>query len=362
MMKRFSAVVLAGLLALPAPTQAQGFNGRARTYMSYLQVRDFVLDSLQVGAVPGDGTQRTLPDGTPVTCGEDYCQYFKSGPDLAVIPFLLDLEMNIWTGITGLRAYTHLRGRDSMGDWQVVWPKMNEPFEMLTAYLEYGRSFYQIRAGRMWQTTGLGLYNYDGGSVRFRLPSNVEIEAYGGLSLVRGLNDTHYTDLISDVESLFPREDAYLGGFHMRVRPFSAFAGSFTYQREQATRSGDLYSERVAASGRVLLDWVTLDGELKWDLATSQANLGKIAASFPLGPGFKASAEYRTYNPFFELWTIWGAFSPVGYDEARGRIDWMASTGRISGYAYGSQRTYGDTGADAPDALPIQSESWRWGV
>ena len=292
--RKLLPLALLGLLALPAQIQAQGFNGRARTYVSYLQVRDLVLDSVQAGAVPGEGVQRTLPDGTAVTCDDEYCQFYRSGDDLAVIPLLLDVEMNVWTGITGLRAYTHVRGRDPLGDWRVVWPRHNEQFEALTAYVEYGRSFYKIRAGRQWQTTGLGLYNYDGGSVALRLPRNLDVELYGGMSLVRGLNDGYYSELIQDVENLFPREDAWLGGVHMRFRPAPAFAGSFTYQREQATRSGDLYSERLGGSIRYLLSDLTLDAEVKYDLAASEINLGKIRATLPLGPGFKASGEFRS--------------------------------------------------------------------
>ncbi|MBT8398569.1 MAG: hypothetical protein HKO65_18795 [Gemmatimonadetes bacterium] len=354
--------VLLGLFLLPTQALGQGFNGRARTYISYLQLRDLVLDSLEEGTVPGDGVQRTLSNGTPVTCGEDYCQYYRSGPELGVAPFLVDLELNAWSGITGLRGYAHVRARDHLGDYRIVWPRADEPFEALAAYIEYGRSFYRIRAGRQWQTTALGLYNYDGGSVHMGLPHNLDLEVYGGISLLRGLNESHYSDLISDVESLFPKEDAWLGGAHLRVRPFPALSGSITYQREEATNSGDLYSERLAASTRILLGPLTLSGELKYDLATRQTNLAKAALAFPMGHGFRASGQVRRYKPFFELWTIWGAFSPVGFDEVRGRLDWIAPTGKLSGYTYGSYRTYDVSTTQIPESLSITDESWRWGL
>ena len=360
--RRLIPSLLLILVLLPAHLQAQGVNGRARTYISYLKVQDFVLDSLEEGTVPGDGVQRTLPDGTSATCGEEYCQYYRSGSPVGVVPFMVDLELNAWTGIPGLRAYTHLRARQPMGDSRIEWPRMDEPFEALTAYVEYGRSFYSFRLGRQWQTTGLGLYNYDGGSVKMRLPAKIDVEAYGGLSLVRGLNDSHYTELISDVESLFPREDAWLGGLNMRIRPIPELAASVTYQREEATHSGDLYSERVAATTRLLFNPLTVDGELKYDLATGETNLAKLAVSVPLGLGFSARGEVRSYTPFFELWTIWGAFSPVGFEEVKGRIDWMAPTGRVSAYAYGSRRSYGDTETEIPATLPITDESWRWSL
>jgi hypothetical protein len=138
---------LLGLLALPTGVDAQGFNGRARTYASALTIRDLVLDSVPASDVPGQGVQRVLPDGTPVTCSATSCQYFRSGEELGVIPILQDLELNVWTGITGLRAYTHVRGRQSVGDWRVVWPRMEEEFEALAAYVEYGRSFLPVAGG-----------------------------------------------------------------------------------------------------------------------------------------------------------------------------------------------------------------------
>jgi hypothetical protein len=360
--RKFLIPTLIFLGLLPSQVEGQGFNGRVRTYVSYLELRDMVLDSLDASTVPGDGVQRTLANGTAVTCGEEHCQYYRSGPELGVAPFLVDLELNLWSGIPGLRAYTHVRARDHLGDFRVIWPKMNEPFETLAAYVEYGRSFYRIRGGRQWQTTALGLYNFDGGSVQMRLPARVTLDVYGGQSLVRGLNESHYTNLISDVESLFPREDAWLGGLHLRARPSPSVSGSFTYQREEATQSGNVYSERVAASTRVLLGAFTLDGELKYDLSAKQTNLAKASVSFPMGSGFKGSAEVRHYTPFFELWTIWGAFSPVGFEEFKTRLDWMASTGLLSLYGYGSYRSYDETFASSPESLPITDESWRLGL
>ncbi len=358
--RKLPLLALMALLALPAQVQAQGINGRARTYVSYIQVRDLVLDSVPEGSVAGEGAQRTLSDGTPVSCGEAYCQYYQSGSSASVIPLLQDLELNAWTGITGLRAYAHLRARAPLGDQ--AWPRSEEEFEALAAYLEYRRSFYRIQAGRIWETTALGFYNYDGGSVALRLPSNLDLSIYGGLSLVRGLNQLHHSDLISAVESLEPREDAYLGGIHARWRPLSSLATSFTYQRERTVHSDELYSERVAGSARVLVRRATVDVEVKCDLATEEVNLARLKVAAPLGAGFRGSGEVRKYVPFFQLWTIWGAFSPVGYKEGRVRLDWTSASGRFGGHAYGSYRQYGDTDAEAPTGYEIRDNSWRTAV
>ena len=352
---------LLGLLAIPEGADAQGFNGRARTYASAFKIRDLVLDSVPAAGVPGEGVQRFLPDGTPVTCSATSCQYFRSGEELGVIPILQDLEVNVWTGVTGLRAYAHVRGRQSVGDWRVVWPRMEEELEALAAYVEYGRSFYRVQAGRIWQTSSLGLYNYDGASAFLRLPRRVDLNVYGGLSLARGLNQLYSTDLISSVEPLGPREDAWLGGFVARWRPIPALAASLTYQREWTTHSGDLYSDRLAGSARLVLDQATVDAELKYDLAGDVVNLGRLGVTVPLGSGFTGRGEVRRYVPFFELWTIWGAFSPVGFDEARLRVDWMSPTGRISAHASGGYQKYGDTGAEPSEGYGIRDDAWRLG-
>jgi hypothetical protein len=278
-----------------------------------------------------------------------------------VIPVLQDLELNFWTGITGLRAYAHLRARKPLGD-RIIWPRSEEPVEALTAYVEYRRAFYRAQAGRIWQTTALGFYNYDGASLTLQLPKGLDLDVYGGRSLIRGLNQPHRSDLISSVEPLGPEENAYLMGVHARWRPIPAVSTSFTYQRESMIQTEDLYSERIAGSARLMVEKATVEAEVKYDLTTEETNLARLSLSRPLGAGFRGTGEVRKYSPFFELWTIWGAFSPVGYEEARARLDWMSPTGRLAGHAYGSYRKYGDTNAEAPDGYGIRDDGYRFAV
>ena len=364
--RKLVLLALLGFLGLPAPSAGQGFgvNGKARTYVSYLQVRDLVQDSVLAALVPGDGTQRTLDDGTRVTCTDAWCRFFRSGSDVGIVPFLQDFELNAWSGIQGLRGYTHfrLRFQPPFGEAD-LWPRMNSDVEALAAYLEYRRSNYMMKAGRMWESTALGFYNYDGGSFQLRLPTQLELNLYGGLSLVRGLNQLYNTDLIGSVEALEPREDAYLFGLHSRWRPFPALATSLTYQRETTTHEGHLYSERIAGSARMLVQKATVDAELKYDLASETTNLARLAVATPLGAGLRASGEIRKYVPFFELWTIWGAFSPVGYEEVRTRVDWMSPTGRFSARGHWSYRVYGDTQTpDLSPTLQVSDDSYRMGI
>jgi len=359
--RRLLLFLLLSMVLVPRTGEAQGINGRARTYVSYLQIRDVVLDSLPEADVTGTGSQRTLADGTNVSCGEEYCQYYRSGPAFEVAPVIQDLVLNAWTDIPGLRGYAHLRARKPLGD-RIIWPRSRKTFEALSAYVEYQRSFVRARAGRIWETTSLGFYNYDGASVFLRLPSRLDLDVYGGRSLLRGLNQGYRTDLVSEVEALGPEENAYLIGVHGSWRPLPAFSGSVTYQRETKVLSDDIYAERIGGSARLLVEAATLDVEVKYDLSKEEMNLVRLSLSRPLAAGFTATAEVKRYSPFFELWTIWGVFSPVGYDEASARLDWMRTDGRLSGHAYGSYRSYADTHAEAPSPYGIRNDSWRLAI
>lgn len=357
--RRAFRFALLGLLLLPTTVAGQGFRGTARTFVSYLQVRDLVQDSVNAATVQGEGIQRRLPDGTRVACVDEFCRYFRSGNTAGIAPLMLDLEVTAWTGVEGLSARVHVRAREPLGD-RKLWPRSEKRFEALSAYLEYRRSVYRVRAGRLWQTTALGFYNYDGGSLHIRGPLQIDLDLYGGLSLVRGLNQYHTTSLISSVEPLPPQNDAYLVGVHARWRPRPWLATSFTYQREDTKGSSSMYSERIGGSARVRVEEATVEMELKYDLATGTTNLAKLRLAMPMGVGLRASGELRKYAPYFDLWTIWGAFSPVGYHEARARLDWTDSSGKASLRAYGGFREYGETEVDAPQAYEIEDHSWRF--
>jgi hypothetical protein len=102
-----------------------------------------------------------------------------------------------------------------------------------------------------------------------------------------------------------------------------------------------------------------VDLELKYDLASESTNLARVRVGAPLVAGLRGSAEFKKYLPYFDLWTIWGAFSPVGYQEGRARLDWTAPDGRFSLRGYGSYRKYGDTETSSSELVDIDDESWR---
>jgi hypothetical protein len=70
-----------------------------------------------------------------------------------------------------------------------------------------------------------------------------------------------------------------------------------------------------------------------------------IRGRIPLDRGFAIEATARRYVPYFELWTIWGFFDPVGYNEGEVLVAWNDGTA-MGATAAASVRRYGETGID----------------
>jgi len=150
----------------------------------WMQLRPYVVDSVPASVVSGSGLQRQREDGTTVTCIDgDYCRWYEnSGTSRDITPFTQDLRLAGWTGVQGLSFHGQLRTRFGSDD---AWPRTEQEIDLLTGYLSYNRSSYQIKAGRMYRSSGLGFYNFDGASLVWKGPGWLWVDAYGGWSLAR---------------------------------------------------------------------------------------------------------------------------------------------------------------------------------
>lgn len=341
---------------LPGAAGAQGVRGRASTNLSLVQFRQVVLDSVPAASVAGEGARRVLADGTRARCDTRQCWFYRSGATVDVVPLIQDVELNAWGGIPGLRAYAYIRLRKPLGEG-ALWPRSDKEFDPLAAYLEYSRPELRARAGRLWRTSALGFYNFDGVDLMVRLPAGVRVHGFAGLSLLRGTDERHTGELLAAVEPFPPDEDAYLLGVETDWRPLPGVAGSVVYQRELRTDRAALYSERIAADAHVLVEGASITLAYKYDLASGATNEARFRVAVPVGTRWSGAAELRRYRPYFDLWTIWGAFAPVGFREARLQLAWNGGP-RASAQLAGAYRDYGDTDADVL-FIPIESEGWR---
>jgi hypothetical protein len=177
----------------------------------------------------------------------------------------------------------------------------------------------RFRAGRQWKTSGLGYFNFDGASALVRR-GGWSFEAYGGWSLARGENEPREIRSLAPIESVPPASREVLIGGEVSYQPNRAAAVRAFYQRE----SGDLglYSERVGADGMFRRGRVSANAEVEVDAALARLNEARLIATITLRPELSFGLSARRHRPFFELWTIWGAFDPVGFDEFGGNINW----------------------------------------
>ncbi len=351
------------LMATPSVMHAQGIRIRGTTTMNFLELRPFVDDSLPFG-VTSAGAQdyRQTATGQLVRCtvGDAWCYFKRSGAVANALPVLQDLDVSAWGLGQGISAHANVRIRGAMGSQPALWPRAEDRFDALSAYLQLDRGKFTARAGRQYATSGLGLYNYDGASLQWRPIPKLTIEGFGGWSLAQGVNESLTTSEIAAVDELPPDRNAYLVGAELRARPTDRSAVHALYQRELRTNRSALYSERVAVDGTWRLSGTSLEGALTQDLSTNQTNELRLRVRAPAIAQTVLSVEARHFRPFFELWTIWGAFAPVGFDEGRLQASWHSTSQLLSFDVHGARRKWQATNAGV-DFQSLRTDGWRVG-
>lgn len=347
---------LVALLAWPAALAAQGYTAEVSVFGSWIELRGLSRDSLPEGAVPGEGLTRRLEDGTIVTCiPDEFCRWLPSGEVESVSLVTEDLRLAIWPGMRGLAGHVHLRGRYGSDGF---WPRSDQKIEALYAYVSWERGDYRVRAGRQFRVNGLGYYNFDGASVLWRGLDPVRIDVYGGWSLARNLNAPRTGSLLEAADEFAPDDRGVVVGVDVTGRLGSAATGAFTYQGEMRDDRRALYSQRIAAALGARWREVAVDLSADYDLAFGELNEASARVAAPLPRGFEAAAQARRYLPHFELWTIWGAFMPVGFEEARFWLGWRSAQAQLRLEGGGAWRRYEEADAGAT-FLGLEEKGWR---
>lgn len=359
---RATAGLLAVLLVAPNPLAAQSVRVTGVTSLQGVDLRPLVEDSVPVAEAVGVGPYRVLPDGRVVRCieGDAVCRFRSSGERVMAGPLVQDLRASAWGLGQGISLHAHARLRETLGTDPVQWPRSGDAFDALEAYLQVDRGALRARLGRQWVVGGLGVYNFDGASLQVRR-GRARIEARLGRSLVAGLNDPVGGSLLGGVDDLPPDEHGRLWGVSAALAVPGGGAVAATWQRVIREDGAALYSDRAALDGSTKLAGVTVDAALAWDLSGQEVNEARLRASKSLAWGLTASAEARRHRPFFESWTIWGVFSPVAFDEARGTLGWRSTDSRLGVTLRGGRREYDETG-EGFSATPLRGDGWRAGA
>ena len=239
---------------------------------------------------------------------------FVSLPETFAAPFTQDLEVSAWgLGVTGLRAYGLFRGRAALGS-ALVWPRSNDHFDALYAYLELDRTSYLLRLGRQQKASGLGWYAFDGLDAGWQPVPAVRVDAYGGRGLARASLDAPNSSAITSLDPLRPDQGAILMGASVSAAPTARSTFSAIYQRELLADRSGLVSERAAFDARVgLASWLYVTGSADADIARRQWGKASVSATWLASRATSVTLEAFQYRPALDLSTIWGVFMPESH-------------------------------------------------
>ncbi len=350
------ALVVAAGGSSPPVLAAQGYRGEARVTGMYLDLQTVVRDSLPESQVPGDGVRRRLADGTIVRCTPgDFCRWYRSGPVESIPVAAQELKFSLWPGIRGLSASFDILTRFGTDSF---WPRSDQDFDLITASVSFDRSQYRVRAGRIFTNNPLGYYNFDGASFLWRGFRPVRLLAYGGWYLAPNVDAPYTSSVFTSAEVIPPVKRGLLFGFDLGVRVDRNMAGNLIYQRVVRTDPVQVYSERLGFSARAQFGSTAVDALATYDLSYTQFNDALLRVNVPVVPTLDVTFQVRHYLPFFELWSIWGAFSPVGFNEGLASLAWRIPNVGLRLEVGGAYRGYEDTHVNASFAN-IKDNGWR---
>jgi hypothetical protein len=363
-MSKAVAIGLLGAVVTATGTpavSAQGYLLRLDTRAQSVAYRGVHLDSIPATAVvTGPDGGLLTPDGRAVSCapGATYCEFYDPGLEQRGGQLVMGLDLSAWGfGVRGLSLRSSARLGLDLGA-EDVWPGTNPAVQLLEGYLDYTHEWISGRAGRQIIRGRLGYTGFDGGSLRVRhAASGLSAETYLGLGLARAVALPVTSPALNPLDDFQPRKRQLVAGADAAWQ-FARGDVRLEYQREVDRDIRNLVSERVAWSADLhpLPGW-HVSGGADYDLArgfwgSADAHLSYAAHHWGLTGGA------RRYRPFFDLWTIWGVFSPVPYTAVDGSF-WLTPIPRLDLHGSGERYRYDDPAANTP-LLPVERTGWRW--
>ena len=350
------------ILCVGHAVAAQSWRLRINAAAQHVEFRGLTSDSVAQAAVtPGPDGGPTF-EGYAVNCAPNgFCYFYRSGPLLSGLPATGGVDLTLWgLGVTGLSV--RISSRTSLDlTGSRIWPGSAEAFTLVEGYAEYLRSNWTFEAGRMLERgrlASMGTSGLDGARATVRLDHDaIEVGAYAGWGFARGsvlLVSSPAVDPLADYQPGTRQVVVgFTGGWHTtRVDLLGE------YRREIDPVTNYIVSERGALSLNVRpAAPVRLAMSTDYDIAMAEWGSADFSAAYT-APRFSATLGARHYRPFFDLWTVWGVFSPVPYNGISGSVS-VSPRQNLQLRARGEWYRYDAAEVSAP-GVELLDRGWRW--
>lgn len=350
-------------LFLPAAASAQGYRLRVDTRVQAAAYRGVTLDSILASdTVTGPNGGPQTPDGYAVTCSSgSYCLFFRPGPRRNGGPLVTTADLSLWgLGVRGLSLRVTARAGADLGGAD-AWPGTDPAVQLLEGYAEYATARYTAQLGRQTVITRFGVTGVDGARLDVRAgPRGLELSGYAGWGLARASALPVTSPALNPLDDFQPRQRQLVAGLTAGWTGARADVRA-SYQREVDTRSDYFVSERLGIDGaiRPAPGW-SLGGGADYDLAAGWWGSAEATLAYAAPDGrVSGSVGLRRYRPHFDLWTIWGAFSPVPYHAVQGALA-VTPLRHVALRVQGERYTYSPADVSTPLVTGTQTAGWRF--
>jgi hypothetical protein len=355
---RRSSIPIFALVLLSDGALAQSYRARIDARGQSAWFRGLTADSILASeVVTGANGGFETPDGRGVRCGAgDYCYFFNTGPALRAFPVATSASVTMWGfGVEGLSFRASGRVVTDLGS-DDVWPGTEPSAQLIEGLFEYQRSAITARVGRQLLSSRLEAIGFDGGWLKYRLNrASLELTGYGGWGLGEAAVVAPQSPVLNPLDEFRPRDRQIVAGAEAAwlYRDVDVRA---EYRREIDPEDDYFVSERAALSMAANVRIIRLNAGLDYNIAEGRLGNADVTATY-LRSRFSLAAGARRYRPYFSLWTLWGAFSPVPYNAMNVSAQirptkWLTMNGRGETYKYQD--------AEVSTALVPQLEDGGW--
>ncbi|MBS1241071.1 MAG: hypothetical protein H6R40_498, partial [Gemmatimonadetes bacterium] len=237
------------------------------------------------------------------------------------------------------------------------WPATEPNAQLLEGYLEYERDWLKLRGGRLLLASRLQPMGFDGGWARGRWAgASLEFTGSGGWGLGQAAVVPVTSPVLNPLDEWRPVQRQLVAGGEIAWMPGPVDVRA-EYRREVDPDLNYFVSERASLSFNAQpYRFLRATGGADWNMDYGELGSADLTLTY-LGKQFTVSAGGRRYQPYFNLWTLWGAFSPVPYNALNASaqvnpISWLTLRAR------GERYWYEDSGADAP-LVAVEDRGYR---